>query len=55
MRYAHSNISIDLYTVDNKDILSIWNDGPNIEPEILENLFKEYNKGYKGEFGLDLQ
>lgn len=54
MRYAHSNISIDLYTMDNKDILSIWNDGPNIEPEILENLFKEYNKGYKGEFGLGL-
>lgn len=54
MRYAVNNISVSLSTVDNKKILNISNDGPHIDNEVLKNLFKEYSKGYKGEFGLGL-
>lgn len=54
IRYAKDRISVNLYTRDNRDILEIWNNGPPIEPAILDNLFKEYNKGEKGEFGLGL-
>lgn len=54
MRYANSKISISLTTTDHKRILSIWNDGPHINSETMKNLFREYNKGYKGEFGLGL-
>lgn len=50
IRYAKSQISI---TLDNS-LLRIWNDGPHMEEELLENLFKEFNKGSKGEFGLGL-
>ncbi|MEW8973524.1 MAG: HAMP domain-containing sensor histidine kinase [Tissierellaceae bacterium] len=54
MRYANTKISISLTTTDHKRILSIWNDGPHINSETMKNLFREYNKGYKGEFGLGL-
>ncbi len=35
-------------------LLKFWNDGPNIEPNIMDSLFNKFNKGYKGEFGLGL-
>lgn len=54
MRYANSKISISLTTTDHKRILNIWNDGPHINSETMKNLFRKYNKGYKGEFGLGL-
>lgn len=54
IRYAESQISIDLYYINNSTVLEIWNDGPPIEAKILKNLFVEYNKGNKGEFGLGL-
>ncbi|MGN9164817.1 sensor histidine kinase [Tissierellaceae bacterium HCP3S3_D8] len=54
MRYANTKISISLTTTDHKRILSIWNDGPHINSKTMKNLFREYNKGYKGEFGLGL-
>lgn len=54
MRYAKSKISISLNASNKKAILDIWNDGPPIESTIMENLFTEYNKGDKGEFGLGL-
>lgn len=54
MRYAYNEIDIDLNIIDKKIFLDIWNDGPHIEPEIMKNLFTQYNKGYKGEFGLGL-
>ncbi|MEI7025965.1 sensor histidine kinase [Paenibacillus sp. y28] len=34
--------------------LRIWNDGPPIDPGVMENLFHQFQKGYKGEFGLGL-
>lgn len=54
IRYANSTISIRLDIVDNKYILDICNDGPHIEEKTMDNLFTEYNKGDKGEFGLGL-
>lgn len=54
IRYAVNDISIKMYSDEEKISLNIWNDGPEIETSLLNNLFKEYNKGYKGEFGLGL-
>ena len=34
--------------------IQVWNDGPAIEPAMLETLFEKFQKGYKGEFGLGL-
>lgn len=55
IRYAESQINISLSRQENNlALLNIWNDGPNIEPEIIDSLFDKFNKGYKGEFGLGL-
>lgn len=54
IRYAISEIVINLHSEDKKDVLEISNDGPHIEEHILESLFIEYKKGDKGEFGLGL-
>ncbi len=55
IRYANSKIDIALTSEDETSaILHIYNDGPNIEPEIMETLFRKYNKGYKGKSGLGL-
>ena len=55
IRYAKNKISISLKFTDNeKVLLKLWNDGPNIEPKIMDSLFNKFNKGYKGEFGLGL-
>lgn len=55
IRYADSKISISLKPKDNdKVLLTFWNDGPNIEPKVMDSLFSKFNKGYKGEFGLGL-
>ncbi|NMB27966.1 MAG: HAMP domain-containing histidine kinase [Tissierellia bacterium] len=55
IRYANSQISISLKPNDNnKVLLTFWNDGPSIEPEIIDSLFNKFDKGYKGEFGLGL-
>lgn len=52
IRYANRQISIILDK--NHRELKVWNDGPHMEQDLLENLFKEFNKGHKGEFGLGL-
>ena len=55
IRYAKNKISIALKLNDSKKVLlKFWNDGPNIEPNIMDSLFNKFNKGYKGEFGLGL-
>lgn len=54
MRYAKTEIFVDLKRKDKKIILKIGNDGPPIEEATFKNLFKEYNKGDRGEFGLGL-
>lgn len=50
MRYAKSKIVIVL---KNKK-LTIYNDGEHINEEFLEKIFKAYEKGHKGEFGLGM-
>lgn len=50
VRYAKSNIRI---TVGNKKII-FYNDGPNIDSNLLNDIFSPYEKGIKGEFGLGL-
>ena len=55
IRYAENEISILLKPIDdNKVLFKFWNDGPNIEPKIMDSLFNKFNKGYKGKFGLGL-
>lgn len=50
MRYADKSIKI---TIKNKRI-SFYNDGENIDENILNDLFTPYKKGIKGQFGLGL-
>ena len=50
MRYAESEIII---TIRNGKI-TFYNDGPNIDDNILDDVFTPYKKGTKGQFGLGL-
>lgn len=50
MRYAETTIKI---TMKNGKI-TFYNDGPNIDETILDDIFTPYKKGIKGEFGLGL-
>lgn len=50
IRYAHQKINI---TIKNNKII-FFNDGPNIDENILDNVFTPYKKGIKGQFGLGL-
>lgn len=50
MRYAKNKIKI---TVKNNKII-LFNDGPNIDKDVLTNIFTPYEKGVKGVFGLGL-
>lgn len=50
MRYAEKKIKI---TIKNKRI-TFYNDGENIDENILNDLFTPYKKGIKGQFGLGL-
>ena len=57
-RYAKSSIKIVTRVKQetrNKRIeISIENDGPHIEKEVLDNVFDRFHKGKKGNFGLGL-
>ena len=50
MRYAKTSIKI---TVKNNKII-LYNDGPNIDKDVLNNIFTPYEKGVRGVFGLGL-
>lgn len=50
LRYAASKILFSL----KDNVLHIYNDGPHIGEDTLNNMFTKFNKGYKGEFGLGL-
>lgn len=50
MRYAKEKIKI---TIKNNKII-LYNDGPNIDQNVLNNIFTPYEKGVKGVFGLGL-
>lgn len=49
-RYAKSVIRINL----THDELTIYNDGPHIDEQFLNGLFKPYEKGSNGQFGLGM-
>ena len=50
MRYAKNEIKIP---IKNKKIY-LYNDGENIDENIVNNIFNPYTKGIKGQFGLGL-
>lgn len=50
MRYANTTIKI---TVKSNKII-LFNDGENIDNDLLEGIFTPFRKGIKGEFGLGL-
>lgn len=50
MRYASTQIKI---TIKNGKI-NFYNDGPNINEDVLDDIFTPYTKGIKGQFGLGL-
>ncbi|MEN6461461.1 MAG: HAMP domain-containing sensor histidine kinase, partial [Syntrophomonas sp.] len=58
IRYAKSRITIkDKFMLINGESviqIRIGNDGPPIEPGLLDKLFLEFEKGYQGQFGLGL-
>ncbi|MFA5576627.1 MAG: HAMP domain-containing sensor histidine kinase [Tissierellaceae bacterium] len=54
IRYAKSRIALSLTDTDRGPVLRVWNDGPAIEENLIDGMFQEFNKGYKGEFGLGL-
>lgn len=55
LRYARSRIEINLrFNRNNEVILTLWNDGSQIEPHILRGIFKPFQKGYEGKYGLGL-
>lgn len=50
IRYAEHEVKITL----KKNTLQLYNDGPNIDPNILNDIFTPYKKGINGQFGLGL-
>lgn len=50
IRYAEKNIKISIK--NNK--ITLYNDGPNIDTNVLYDIFTPYKKGIKGQFGLGL-
>lgn len=58
IRYAANEIRISLSSVDKNNAefvkVRVWNDGPEIDPAISDQLFTKFKKDKKGEFGLGL-
>lgn len=50
IRYAKKNIRISV----KEDRMVLYNDGDNIEQDILDKMFMPYKKGVSGQFGLGL-
>lgn len=50
IRYADKTIKITV----KKNTITLYNDGPNINDELKEDLFNPFRKGIKGQFGLGL-
>ncbi|WP_226669362.1 sensor histidine kinase [Metabacillus litoralis] len=54
LRYAHQTINITLSSGEHSLVVRLWNDGPEIDEIILDQLFEPFQKGHKGEFGIGL-
>lgn len=50
MRYANTKICV----TTKQDKITIYNDGPEIEEQFINQTFKPYEKGSKGQFGLGM-
>ena len=50
MRYANTKIVV----TTKQDKITIYNDGPQIEEQFINQTFKPYEKGSKGQFGLGM-
>lgn len=50
VRYAEKEIKITI----KKNQIVVYNDGPNINSDLIEGIFVTFRKGVKGEFGLGL-
>ena len=50
IRYATKEIKITI----KKNQIIVYNDGPNIDKNLIDSIFSRYRKGIKGEFGLGL-
>ncbi len=50
VRYAEKKIKVTI----KKNTITLYNDGPNIDPNILSDIFTPYKKGINGQFGLGL-
>jgi len=50
IRYAET--TIDIKVKNNR--ITFYNDGPNIDLDLLNNIFNPYRKGLKGQYGLGL-
>jgi len=54
LKYAHNEVKVDLKKDNANVVIKIYNDGPQIEEENKEKIFKKFQKGEDGEFGLGL-
>ena len=58
IRYAEKLVKIkqEIFYENNEEYIQIkvWNDGPLIDSEIINDIFNKYHKGSDGEFGLGL-
>ena len=50
IRYAKKEVKITI----KRNVITLYNDGPNIEASLLDGIFTPFRKGIKGEFGLGL-
>jgi two-component system sensor histidine kinase CssS len=50
IRYADKEIKITV----KKHVITLYNDGPNIDEQLKDDLFNPFKKGIKGQFGLGL-
>ena len=50
IRYADKEIKITV----KKQVITLYNDGPNIDEQLKDDLFNPFKKGIKGQFGLGL-
>ncbi|CCP22941.1 two-component sensor histidine kinase [Bacillus velezensis UCMB5036] len=54
IRYAETAIHIRISQNQQQIVMTVENDGPPIEDEMLSSLYEPFNKGKKGEFGIGL-
>ena len=54
LKYAENKVKVKLYKEDEDIVIKVYNDGPKIKEEIKEKIFKKFQKGEDGEYGLGL-